>query len=137
VIGPSYEYATLTPLKNLAERDGDAPPVKALGAEGARSYGQRARRFVASQRAFVLRQRTADFESYLKTELMPAHKQLKTGGFNVFQTQFAGDPTFYVATLLSNFAELDKGAAATRAYGQAGAAPRLVPPRRIRYNRCV
>jgi hypothetical protein len=148
VIGPSYEYATLTPLKNFAERDGDAPQVKALGAEGARSYGERARRFVASQRTMILRLRTdlswvpnpnarlpivvlsnysiasgrgADFESYIKTELLPAHKQMKTGGFNVFQAQFGGEPNYYVATLVSTFAELDKGAAVARAYGPAGA----------------
>jgi hypothetical protein len=149
VIGPAFEFATLTPATNMAERDGEAPVVKALGADGARAYGQRLRRFIASQRTFALRLRTdlswvpdpnaklpvavvsnysiaagrvADFESFIKTEVMPAHKKLKTGGYSVYQTQFGGEPTFYVATLLSNFAEIDKGAAATRAFGPAGAA---------------
>ena len=149
VIGPAFEFATVTPATNMAERDGESPVVKALGADGARAYGQRLRRFVASQRTLALRLRTdlswvpdpnaklpiavlsnyslaagraADFESYVKTEVMPAHKKLKTGGYNVYQTQFGGDPTFYVATLVPNFAEIDKGPAATRAFGQAGAA---------------
>ena len=106
VFGPAFEVATLTPARNIAERDGESPVVKALGAEGARAYAQRGRRFVASQRTIALRLRTdlswvpdpnaslpiavlsnysiaagraADFESYIKTEVMPAHKKLKTG----------------------------------------------------------
>ena len=149
VFGPAFEVATLTPATNIAERDGESPVVKALGAEGARAYAQRGRRFVASQRTIALRLRTdlswvpdpnaslpiavlsnysiaagraADFESYIKTEVMPAHKKLKTGGYSVYQTQFGGDPTFYVATLVATFAEIDKGPAQTRAFGQAAAA---------------
>jgi hypothetical protein len=149
VFGPAFEVATLTPAANMAERDGESPVVKALGAEGAQAYAQRGRRFVASQRTIALRLRTdlswvpdpnaklpiavlsnysiaagraADFESYIKTEVMPAHKKLKTGGYSVYQTQFGGDPTFYVATLVANFAEIDKGPAQTRAFGQAAAA---------------
>lgn len=149
VFGPAFEVATLTPARNIAERDGESPVVKALGAEGARAYAQRGRRFVASQRTIALRLRTdlswvpdpnaslpiavlsnysiaagraADFESYIKTEVMPAHKKLKTGGYSVYQTQFGGEPTFYVATLVATFAEIDKGAAQTRAFGQAAAA---------------
>jgi hypothetical protein len=149
VFGPAFEVSTVTPAANMAERDGESPVVKALGAEGAQAYAQRGRRFVAGQRTLALRLRTdlswvadpnamlpivvlsnysiaagraADFESYIKTEVMPAHKKLKTGGYAVYQTQFGGDPTFYVATLVANFAEIDKGPAQTRAFGQAAAA---------------
>src|SRR5438270_7136462 len=107
VIGPAFEYVFLTPVTNFAERDGDSPPVKALGQDGARAYGQKARRFVTSQRTYAVRLRTdltyqpdmsaqlplavvsqyslvpghvADFENYIKSDLTPAHKQLKTGG---------------------------------------------------------
>ena len=149
VIGPAFEFGTMTPAAGLAERDGQSPVVKALGEEGARAYGERLRRFVASQRTLVLRLRTdlswvpdanaklpvavlsnysiaagrtADFESYLRTEMMPAHKKLNTGGYSVYQTQFGGDPTFYVASLMPNYAEIDKGPAITRALGPSGAA---------------
>jgi hypothetical protein len=150
VIGPAFEYAFLTPMANLAERDGDSPQVKALGAEGARAMGERARRFIVSTRTIVVRQRTdlswtpspsmagnpvavisdysiaagktAEFENYIKTEVMPAHKQVKSPGFSVFQTVFGGEPNFVVATAAPNLAALDQGPAITRAFGPAGAA---------------
>jgi len=149
-IGESFEMTFLTPLKNFADRDGDSPIVKALGADGARAYAAKNRRFVAEQHTFVNTVRTdltyqpardaapagiavvstysvaaghiADFEAYIKTDLTPAHKQLKSGGFIVHQALFGGDSgTFVVAVLLPNFAELDKGPAIVRAYGPARA----------------
>jgi hypothetical protein len=148
--GESFEYVFLTPLTSFAERDGESPIVKALGQDGARAFAQKNRRFIAHQRTFVATVRpdlsyqptpaaslpiavvssysiatghNADFESYIKNDLTPAHKQLKTGGFVVQQALFGGDGnSFVVATLLSNFAEIDKGPAVTRAYGQARAA---------------
>jgi hypothetical protein len=150
-IGESFEYTFLTPIKNFAERDGDNPIVKALGADGARAYAAKNRRFITEQHTYVNTVRTdltyqppssggapsgiavvstyslaanhiADFEAYIKTDLMPAHKQLKTGGFIVHQALFGGDgSTFVVATLLPNYAALDKGPAIVRAYGQARA----------------
>jgi hypothetical protein len=152
VIGESFETTFLTPLTNFADRDGDSPIVKALGADGARAYAAKNRRFIAEQHTYVNTVRTdlsyqpaasaaaapsgiavvstyslaaghiPDFEAYIKTDLTPAHKQLKTGGFIVHQALFGGDGgTFVVATLLPNFAALDKGPAIVRAYGQARA----------------
>ncbi len=151
-IGESFEMTFLTPLKNFAERDGDNPIVKALGPDGARAYAAKNRHFITEQHSYVNTVRTdlsyqpassaaaapggiavvstysltaghiADFEAYIKTDLTPAHKQLKTGGFIVHQALFGGDGgTFVVATLLPNFAALDKGPAIVRAYGQARA----------------
>ena len=151
-IGESFEMTFLTPLRNFAERDGDSPIVKALGADGARDvHGEesalhhgatlicehgahrlelptgieRGRASRNRRREHVLAQppgHVADFEAYIKTDLTPAHKQLKTGGFIVHQALFGGDAgTFVVAALLPNFAALDKGPAIVRAYGQARA----------------
>jgi hypothetical protein len=150
VIGPAFEYVFLTPATNFAARDGDSPIVKALGQEGARAYAAKNRRFIASQRTYVVRVRTdlsyqpdpsaqlpvavvseytitpghtADFENYIKSDVMPAHKQVKSGGYEVYQGLFGGEPnTFVVANFLHNFAELDNGPAVTRAYGAAKAA---------------
>jgi hypothetical protein len=149
-IGQSFEYVFLAPATNFAARDGDSPIVKALGEEGARAYGQKNRRFIASQRTYVVRMRTdlsyrpdptaqlpvavvsdytiapgraPDFEGYIKNDVMPAHKQLKTGGFGVYQGLFGGEAnTFVVATFMRNFAELDNGPAMAKAYGAAKAA---------------
>src|SRR5262249_17674978 len=111
---------------------------------------ERARRFIASTRTLVVRQRTdlswapspsmagnpvavisdysiaagktAEFENYIKTEVMPAHKQVKSPGFSVFQTVFGGEPNNVVATMAPNRAALDRGPAIPRALGPAGAA---------------
>jgi len=150
VIGPAFEYVFLTPMTSFADRDGEGPVVKALGQDGARAYGQKSRRFIASQRTYAVRQRTdlsympdpaaplpiavvseysivaghmPDFANYIKTDMTPAHKQLKTGGFVVYQLLFGGGGNgFVVVTLLHNFADLDKGPAITQAYGEARAA---------------
>src|SRR5204863_4815888 len=58
VIGPSFQYVFLTPATNFAVRDGDSPIVKALGEDGARTYAQKSRRFIATQRTYVVRLRT-------------------------------------------------------------------------------
>jgi len=149
-IGPSFEYAFLTPAGNLAERDRDNPIVKALGQDGARAYAQQSRRFIASQRTSVVRLRSdltyrpdptaqlpvavvsaysiaagraADFENYIQTDVIAAHKQMKTGGLAVYQSLFGGDGSeFIVATLARDFAELDKGPAVRLAYGAERAA---------------
>jgi hypothetical protein len=150
VIGPAFEYVFLTPATNFAARDGDNPIVKALGQDAARAYAQKNRRFIASQRTYVVRMRTdlsyhpdpsaplpvavvseytlapghaPDFENFLKNDVTPAHKQMKTGGFLVYQGLFGGEPnTFVVANLMKNFAEIDSGPAIVRAYGAAKAA---------------
>src|SRR5262249_6673858 len=57
-VGPSFEYAFLTPMTNFAARDGENPIQKALGQDGARAYGQKARRFINSQRTYVAVSRT-------------------------------------------------------------------------------
>jgi hypothetical protein len=149
-IGESFEYIFLTPVKSLADRDGESPIVKALGQDGARTFGEKNRRFIAHQRTYIDTLRTdlgyqptpsanlpvavvstysiaagrnADFESYIRNDLTPAHKQLKTGGFIVHQSLFGGDGnSFVVASLMANFAEIDKGAAITRAFGPVRAA---------------
>jgi hypothetical protein len=150
VIGQGFEYVFLTPTTNFAARDGDNPIVKALGEDGARAYAQKNRRFVASQRTYVVRMRTdlsyqpdpaaqlpvavvseytispghaPDFENYIKNDVTPAHKQVKSGGFMVYQGLFGGEPnTFVVANMMKNFAEIDNGPAVLRAYGAAKAA---------------
>ncbi len=148
-VGQAFQYVFLTPNVKLSDRDGDSPIVKALGQDGARAYGQKARRFIANERTYVVRLRPdlgyqpdpnaglpvavvsdysiaagrgADFEAYLKNDVMPAHKQLKTGGFMVYQGLFGGDGNaFVVVTMVHNFAELEKGPAITQAYGEAKA----------------
>ena len=150
VIGESFEYAMVTPLANFAERDGQSPILKALGEQGAQAYGAKNRRFITSVRTLVVAERPdlshapemkeppklgvlsvmsivpgklADFENHVKTDVLPLQKQAQSVGYLVSQTIFGGDGNEFVTlTLVNSFAELDKGPAAVRVLGAAGAA---------------
>jgi hypothetical protein len=150
VIGESFEYAMVTPLENFAQRDGEGPIAKALGEQGAQAYGAKSRRFVTSVRTFVVAERpdlsyvpdmkeppklgvlsmtsivpgrVADFENHIKTDVLPMQKQAQSVGYFVSQTVFGGDGNEFVSmTLVNSFADFDKGPAAVRVLGAAGAA---------------
>jgi hypothetical protein len=150
VIGESFEYAMVTPLENFAQRDGQSPIVKALGEQGAQAYGAKNRRFVTSVRTFVIAERpdlsyaperkepptlgvlsitsivpgrVTDYENHVKTDVLPLQKQAQSLGYLVSQTVFGGDGNEFVSmTLVNSFADFDKGPAAVRVLGAAGAA---------------
>jgi hypothetical protein len=149
-IGEAYEVAFVTPMANLAARDEPSPIVKALGEEGARAYGTKSRRFIASSRSFVIRTRPdlsyqptsneppklavlsslsiapgriTDFENHVKTDVLPIQKKAESLGYLVSQTVFGGDGNEFVTlSLVNSFADLDKGPAAVRVLGAEGAA---------------
>ena len=149
-IGEAYEIAFVTPMANLAARDEPSPIVKALGEEGARAYGAKNRRFIASSRSFVIRTRPdlsyqstsseppklavlsslsiapgriTDYENHVKTDVLPIQKKAQSLGYLVSQTIFGGDGSEFVTlTLVNTFADLDKGPAAVRVLGPEGAA---------------
>jgi hypothetical protein len=150
VIGESFEYAMVTPLENFAQRDGQSPIVKALGEQGAQAYGAKNRRFVTSVRTLVVAERpdlsyaperkepptlgvlsitsivpgrVTDYENHVKTDVLPLQKQAQSLGYLVSQTVFGGDGNEFVSmTLVNSFADFDKGPAAVRVLGAAGAA---------------
>jgi hypothetical protein len=150
LIGEQYEVAFVTPMANLAARDEPSPIVKALGEEGARAYGTKNRRFIASTRTFIIRTRPdlsyqpassdppklavlsslsiapgrlTDYENHVKTDVLPIQKKAQSLGYLVSQTVFGGDGNEFVTlTLVNTFADLDKGPAAVRVLGAEGAA---------------
>ena len=150
VIGETFQYAFVSPIENLAVRDGPSPIVKALGQEGARAYGLKNRRFVTGVRTYVVRTRPdlsyapprtgppklavlsalsitpgrmLDYENHVKTEVLPIHTKAQSLGYLVSQTVFGGDGNGFVTlNLVDTFADLDKGPAATRVLGAEGAA---------------
>jgi len=149
-VGEAYEVAFVTPMANLAARDDVSPIEKALGADGARAYGEKNRRFVASSRSFIIRTRpdlsyaptmteppklavlsslsiapgrTTDYETYIKNDILPIQKKAQALGYLVSQTVFGGDGSEFVTlSLVNTFADLDKGPATTRVLGAEGAA---------------
>jgi hypothetical protein len=146
-IGEAYEFAFVSPLANFAARDDSSPIVKALGEEGARAYGSKSRRFVASSRSYVVRirpdlsyagewaptlavlstvsiapGRMTDYTNFIKNEILPVQKQAQAP-YLVSQTVFGGDANEVVAlSLVKTFADLDKGPATVRVLGPEAAA---------------
>ena len=150
--GHAFEYWLVTPITNFAQYDDPAasPIVKALGQDGARAYGAKIRRLIASSRTYAVRQRAdlsytanpdvmlpigviswysvapgrrPDFENYLRNDLLPVLKQGQTPGFGVFQALFGGDGNEMVTiTSYNTYADIDKGPPMVRVLGPEGAA---------------
>jgi hypothetical protein len=145
VFGESYEFVYVTPIESFAQYDSPGPLVKALGEEGARAYGEKARRFILSSHTFgvqtrpdlslmgnmtgppklavinsihVLPGKGPAFEALLKGDVLPAVKKAGVTNYFVSQTVFGGDPNEYVTlTLMDNFAEIGKGSPVARGMG--------------------
>lgn len=155
IFGESFEYVYVTPIENFAQYDGPGPAVKALGEEGARAYGAKARRFVVSSRTFGVQTRpdlsimpanmagppklavinsihtvpgkNVAFETLLKTDILPAVKKAGVAGYLVSQTVFGGDPNEYTTlALMDTFAEVGKGSPVVRGMGGQAAFNRFV-----------
>jgi hypothetical protein len=147
--GEGFTYAVLTPITKFVDYDQPPLVVRTLGAEGARTYNDKLRRMVASQRAYAIQDRAelsippgpnakfvgailtettivsghaAQYEAYIKDELLPTLKKGNVPGFLVSRTVFGGDANVYqTAQFFESFGEIDKGPATARVLGQAGA----------------
>ncbi|HXG68214.1 MAG TPA: hypothetical protein VNO70_24165 [Blastocatellia bacterium] len=149
IFGESFEYVFVTPIENFARYDSPGPIVKALGEEGARAYGAKARRFIVSSHTYAVRllndlsymgkmdgppklalvtsvqvapERSTEFESFIKNDVLPVMKKAEVAGYLVHQTVYGGNINEYVTLVLyNNFADLDKGHPFARVLGQEGA----------------
>jgi hypothetical protein len=147
--GEGFTYAVLTPIAKFVDYDQPPLVVRTLGAEAARAYNEKLRRMVASQRAFAIQDRAelsippgpnakfiggvlteatvvsghaAQYEAYLKDDLMPTLKKGNVPGFLVSRTVFGGDANeYHTLQLFESFGEIDKGPVPSRVLGQAGA----------------
>jgi hypothetical protein len=145
VFGESYEFVYVTPIESFAQYDSPGPLVKALGEEGARAYGEKARRLILSSHTYgvqtrpdlslmgnmtgppklavinsihVLPGKGPAFEALLKGDVLPAVKKAGVTNYFVSQTVFGGDPNEYVTlTLMDSFAEIGKGSPVARGMG--------------------
>lgn len=155
VFGEAYEYVYVTPISNFADYDSPGYAVKALGEEGARSYGAKARRFVVSSHTYAVQTRpdlsyegkmtgppklavinsihtvpgkSLAFEALLKSDIIPAVKKAGVTGYLVSQTVLGGDPNEYVTlTLMDSFAEVGKGSPVIRGMGGQAGFNRFLP----------
>jgi hypothetical protein len=138
---------TVTPIASFARFDTPAPIVKALGQEGAAAFGAKNRRLISGSASHIVRARpelgfgtrpaehklailttatvangrTAEFEAFLRADVVPA---LKKGGvtyYTVVQTIYGGDTNQYRTLIpIATFAELDSGHPLEKALGAAG-----------------
>jgi hypothetical protein len=150
IFSEGFEYVFVQPIAKMADLDQPGPFVRALGPEGARAYNAKVRRMVNATRtlaiqvlrdasiapaagftpklavvtfSYVAPGRTADYENYLKTDLLPALRKAQPVGYVHSRTIFGGDAGEYVSLrYIDTFAEIDKGPLLTQALGAAAAA---------------
>ncbi len=148
-LGDVSEYIVITPLKNLAELDGDTPVQRALGKEGAAALMSKSRPYVTSVHrvvgldlpelsfrtmmsgaptlvvATIMRLapgRARDWESWVRDEYLPAAKKAEIKNFWVSRPVFGGDSNErYIVRPIKSMAELDAGPFTVKALGADGA----------------
>ncbi len=145
--GEGFMYAFVTPIENFAQYDGDSRPLQALGADGARAYGEKNRRFVDSTHTYFAQTRpdlsydvkmtappklamlstvqvavgkAPDYEAFVKSDVLPVMRKARLG-YAVSQTVLGGDVN-EVATLVfyDSFADIGKGSPFQRILGAEG-----------------
>jgi len=147
--GNLYEYVSVSPIDKFADFDGTLPLDRALGKDGAATMLAKVRRCVADSHrsamlfrpdlsivkdsatpkmAVITTLRLAtgkgpEYESWLKSDLLPALRKSEIDGYWVHQTVFGGNINEWTAlTLVRNYADLDGEGPLIRALGREAAA---------------
>lgn len=149
IFGEGFQYAFITPIDKFAQYDNPQSPIqRALGQEGARAYGAKNRRFISGTHTYAIQAqpalsympdpnmtpklavltevtvapgRAADFEAYIKNDLLPLYKKVQAP-YSVARTVFGGNVAeFTTVRYINSFADLDQGPVTVRVLGQAGA----------------
>lgn len=148
--GNGFEYLIVGPIESFAQYDGPGPLVKGMGREGYGAWAARAGKLISGLRTFAMEfnpelshetkltgppkmgvlsvvtvapGRGAEFESYIRGEMLPVVKRSGVAGFWFHQSVMGANPNEYVTlTLQDNFADLEKGPPWARALGREGAA---------------
>jgi len=147
IFGESGMYAFVTPIENFNQYDGDNPPLRALGADGARAYAEKNRRFIASSRTYADQTRPdlgyvvkmtgppklallsnvqialgkgADYEALIKSDVLPIMRKAHLG-YAVSQTMLGGDVNEFTTLIFyDSFADIGKGHPFDRILGADG-----------------
>jgi hypothetical protein len=150
VFGIGGEYVIVTPIQSLAQFDGQSPMSKALGPEAAAALGSRLGKLETGRRTYLLRTRpdlsyvpepnrapklaivsiveiaggrSAEFESLIKTDAVPAMKKAQAKGYYVSQVIYGGNTQEYITLVAyDTFEEIGKGHPFEIALGQTGVA---------------
>lgn len=143
--GNLYEYVSVSPIDKFADFDGTPALDRALGKDGAATVLAKIRRCVgdSSRSAMLFRPdlsivkdsttpkmavittlrlaigKGPDYESWLKSDLLPALRKSEIDGYWVHQTVFGGNINEWTAlTLVRNYADLDGEGPLIRALGR-------------------
>jgi hypothetical protein len=147
IFGESGMYAFVVPIENFNQDDGDNPPLRALGADGARAYAEKNRRFLVSSHTFADETRPdlgnevkmtgppklallsnvqiafgkgPDYEALVKSDLLPVMRKARLG-YAVSQTVLGGDINEFTTLIFyDSFADIGKGHPFDRILGADG-----------------
>jgi len=148
--GDGFTYGIVTPIEKFATYDQPPLPLRVLGDDAGRAYGEKLRRMIASQRTFAVQDRAelsimpkADakiagailsdvtvvsghaeqYEAYIKNDLLPVLKKGNALGYSVSRTIFGGNGNeYHTVQYFESFAEIDKGPIPVRVLGDAAQA---------------
>ncbi len=144
--GDAVEYLFVEPVASLKQFDEPGPLNKALGQEGNRAWTAKWLRLIASSRAYIVQLRpdlsiipnpgappsklalavtitvapgrTAEYESFLKNDLLPIAKKAWSKGILISKVVLGGDGSEYRALIpVDSFEELEKEAQAATLAG--------------------
>ncbi|MDP8980166.1 MAG: hypothetical protein M3O35_06210 [Acidobacteriota bacterium] len=149
LFGNSYEYVVVTPMEKFADFDAGNPLVKALGETASARLGEKLRKCTLSSQSFMstrlddlsnpsessepppiitsTRLRIApgkmpEFESIVKTDVLPVFKKAKAP-YTVLRRGLGANPNdVTITTPHGNWADLDAPAPFVKALGAEGAA---------------
>jgi len=147
IFGESGMYAFVVPIENFNQYDGDNPPLRALGADGARAYAERNRRFIVSSHTYANQTRPdlgyeikmsgppklallsnvrialgkgSDYEALVKSDVLPVMRKARLG-YAVSQTVLGGDINEFTTLIFyDTFADIGKGHPFDRILGADG-----------------
>lgn len=147
--GDLTEYASVVPIANLAEFDGDSPVQTALGKDAAADLMRRGSQFITSARREVLvarpdlglngegspapvyavlertvinAGRNRDYEHWVTAEFNPAMKKGGVASLDVYESIFGGDGDYVMVMPMSKIGMLDAGHPAWKMDGGRAAA---------------
>jgi len=147
IFGESGMYAFVVPIENFTQYDGDNPPLRALGADGARAYAEKNRRFIVSSHTYADQTRPdlgndvkmagppklallsnvqialgkgSDYEALVKSDVLPVMRKARLG-YAVSQTVLGGDINEFTTLIFyDTFADIGKGHPFDRILGTDG-----------------
>ena len=149
LFGTSYEYVTITPIESFAQFDGDSPILKTLGPAPTARLGEKLRKCTVSSQSFLITSladisnppdpstppkilistrlrvvpgKMPDFQSLIKTEVLPVYKKAHVPYLVSQRGLGANGNDVVLSTVYSKYADLDGGPVLTKALGAEGAA---------------